>query len=131
VVKNCIRKLNYLFYLIATYYRTSIKRTRRNARDDMSRQVSLTRLDTDIETVGWMNLFLSRFWLIFEPVLSAQIIGQVDTVLAENTPSFLDSIRMSSFTLGTKAPSVDGIKVYPGSAPDIVVSTRKNKYELL
>ncbi|KAI7888150.1 C2 domain-containing protein [Mucor mucedo] len=104
----------------ATYYRTSIKRTRRNARDDMSRQVSLTRLDTDIETVGWMNLFLSRFWLIFEPVLSAQIIGQVDTVLAENTPSFLDSIRMSSFTLGTKAPSVDGIKVYPGSAPDIV-----------
>ncbi|GAA5810280.1 hypothetical protein MFLAVUS_003700 [Mucor flavus] len=104
----------------ATYYRTSIKRTRRNARDDMSRQVSLTRLETDVETVGWMNLFLSRFWLIFEPVLSAQVIGQVDTILAENTPSFLDSIRMSSFTLGTKAPSVDGIKVYPTSAPDVV-----------
>ncbi|KAG2237442.1 hypothetical protein INT48_009571, partial [Thamnidium elegans] len=104
----------------ATYYRTSIKRTRRNARDDMSRQVSLTRLETDVETVGWMNLFLSRFWLIFEPVLSAQVIGQVDTILAENTPSFLDSIRMSSFTLGTKAPSVDGVKVYPTSAPDVV-----------
>ncbi|CEP18365.1 hypothetical protein [Parasitella parasitica] len=104
----------------ATYYRTSIKRTRRNARDDMQRQVSLNRLETDEETVGWINHFLDRFWLIFEPALSAQIIGQVDAVLAENTPSFLDSIRMSSFTLGTKAPSVDGIKVYPGTAPDVV-----------
>lgn len=88
----------------------------------MQRLVSLNRLETDVETVGWMNLFMSRFWLIFEPVLSAQVIGQVDAILAENTPSFLDSIRMSSFTLGTKAPSVDGIKVYPSSAPDVVVS---------
>lgn len=111
-----------VYFLIATYYRTSIKRTRRNARDDMQRLVSLNRLETDVETVGWMNLFMSRFWLIFEPVLSAQVIGQVDAILAENTPSFLDSIRMSSFTLGTKAPSVDGIKVYPSSAPDVVVS---------
>ncbi|CAO0794356.1 unnamed protein product [Mucor circinelloides] len=86
----------------------------------MQRQVSINRLETDEETVGWMNHFLDRFWLIFEPALSAQIIGQVDAILAENTPSFLDSIRMSSFTLGTKAPSVDGIKVYPGTAPDVV-----------
>jgi Ca2+-dependent lipid-binding protein len=113
---------------IATYYRTSIKRTRRNARDDMQRQVSLNRLETDIETVGWMNHFLDRFWLIFEPALSAQVIGQVDAVLSENTPSFLDSIRMSSFTLGTKAPRVDGIKVYPGTAPDVVVSLFVNNW---
>ncbi|RCI05087.1 hypothetical protein CU098_011999 [Rhizopus stolonifer] len=104
----------------ATYYRTSIKRTRRNARDDMERQVALNKLESDAETAGWMNHFLDRFWLIFEPTLSAQIIGQVDAVLSENTPSFLDSIRLSSFTLGTKAPRVDSVKVYPGSAPDIV-----------
>ncbi|KAG1446953.1 hypothetical protein G6F56_009414 [Rhizopus delemar] len=104
----------------ATYYRTSIKRTRRNARDDIQRQVSLNRMETDVETVHWMNHFLDRFWLIFEPALSAQIIGQVDAVLSENTPSFLDSIRMSSFTLGTKAPRVDGVKVLTGSAPDTI-----------
>ncbi|KAI8973424.1 C2 domain-containing protein [Mycotypha africana] len=105
----------------ATYYRTSIKRTRRNMRDDIQREVTTNRLDTDIETVGWMNHFLDRFWLIFEPVLSAQVIGQVDAILSENTPSFLDSIRLSTFTLGTKAPSIDGVKVYPSSAPDTVV----------
>lgn len=88
----------------------------------MQRLVSLNRLETDVETVGWMNLFLSRFWLIFEPVLSAQVIEQVDALLAENTPAFLDSIRLSTFTLGTKAPRVEGIKVYPSSAPDVVVS---------
>jgi Ca2+-dependent lipid-binding protein len=93
----------------------------------MQRQVSLNRLETDIETVGWMNHFLDRFWLIFEPVLSAQVIGQVDAILSENTPSFLDSIRMSSFTLGTKAPRIDGIKVYPGTAPDVVVKTPLKK----
>ncbi|KAI7907367.1 C2 domain-containing protein [Cokeromyces recurvatus] len=104
----------------ATYYRTSIKRTRRNVRDDMQRQMSLNKLETDIETVGWMNHFLDKFWLIFEPVLSAQIISQVDAVLIENTPSFLDSIRLSTFTLGTKPPHVNGIKVYPSTAPDVV-----------
>ncbi|KAI9258242.1 C2 domain-containing protein [Sporodiniella umbellata] len=104
----------------ATYYRTSIKRTRRNARDDIQRQVSLNRMETDTETVHWMNHFLDRFWLIFEPSLSAQIIGQVDAVLSENTPSFLDSIRMSTFTLGTKAPRVDSVKVLTGSAPDTI-----------
>ncbi|KAI8338841.1 C2 domain-containing protein [Blakeslea trispora] len=104
----------------ATYYRTSIKRTRRNARDDMQRQVALNKLESDSETVDWMNHFLDRFWLIFEPVLSAQVIGQVDAILSENTPSFLDSIRLSSFTLGTKAPRINSIKTYPGSDPDVV-----------
>ncbi|KAI8976019.1 C2 domain-containing protein [Pilobolus umbonatus] len=104
----------------ATYYRTSIKRTRRNARDDIERQVSLNRLYNSQETVGWLNLFLGRFWLIFEPILSAQVIDQVDSILNENCPSFLDSIRLTSFTLGTKAPRVDGVQVYPGTAPDII-----------
>lgn len=123
-VTNC--NIGLTLVTLATYYRTSIKRTRRNARDDIQRQVSLNRMETDIETVNWMNHFLDRFWLIFEPALSAQIIGQVDAILSENTPSFLDSIRMSSFTLGTKAPRVDGVKVLTGSAPDTIV--RKHDY---
>ena len=87
----------------------------------MQRQVALNRLESNTETVDWMNHFLDRFWLIFEPVLSAQVIGQMDAILSENTPSFLDSIRLSSFTLGTKAPRINSIKIYQGSDPDIVV----------
>jgi Ca2+-dependent lipid-binding protein len=92
----------------------------------MQRIVSMNQLETDVESLEWLNCFLQKFWLIFEPVLSAQVIGQVDTLLSENTPSFLDSIRMSSFTLGTKAPRIDGVKSYPKTSPDVVV--KKNYF---
>ncbi len=36
----------------------------------------------------------ARFWLIYEPVLSATVIATVDSILVANCPSFLDSIRM-------------------------------------
>ncbi|KAL0092399.1 C2 domain-containing protein [Phycomyces blakesleeanus] len=105
---------------LATYYQTSIRRTRRAVRDDIEREMMLTHLDTDAESVDWMNLFLARFWLIYEPILSAQIIGTADTILAQNTPSYLDSIRLSSFTLGTKAPRIESIKTYPKTEPNVV-----------
>ncbi|KAI9485092.1 C2 domain-containing protein [Zychaea mexicana] len=105
----------------ATYYQTSIRRLRRNIRDDMEREVSSNRLETDIESADWINHFVTRFWLIYEPVLSAQIIGTADAILIENTPSFLDSIRLTTFTLGTKPFRINGIKTYPKTEPNVVV----------
>ncbi|KAI7867816.1 C2 domain-containing protein [Spinellus fusiger] len=105
---------------LATYHQTNMRRLRRNTRDDINREMSINRLETDEESVDWMNHFLSRFWLIYEPVLSAQIIGTADAILVESTPSFLDSIRLSTFTLGTKAPRIDGIKTYPRTEPNVV-----------
>lgn len=64
---------------------------------------------------------MSKFWLIYEPVLSSTVVGIVDGILVDQTPSFLDSIRLTTFTLGTKAPRVESIKSYPKSDPDIVV----------
>ena len=65
---------------------------------------------------------MSKFWLIYEPVLSSMVIGIVDGILVDQTPSFLDSIRLTTFTLGTKAPRVESIKSFPKSDPDVVVS---------
>lgn len=62
------------------------------------------------ESVMWMNSALARFWAIYEPVLSATIISTVDAILVQNCPSFLDSIRLTTFTLGTKAPKVDFVR---------------------
>lgn len=62
------------------------------------------------ESVMWMNSALTRFWAIYEPVLSATIISTVDAILVQNCPSFLDSIRLTTFTLGTKAPKVDFVR---------------------
>lgn len=66
-------------------------------------------------------VYLEKFWLIIEPVLCAQVIEQVDTVLSDNCPSFLDSLRLTTFTLGTKPPRIDAVKTFRNTERDIVV----------
>jgi Ca2+-dependent lipid-binding protein len=105
----------------ATYYKTSIQRVRRYARDDIQRELLKTRLATEHESADWLNNFLDRFWLMYEPQLSKSIVGSVDLILQASTPSFLDSLRLSTFTLGTKAPRIDRVRTFPRSEPDIVM----------
>ncbi|WAQ89720.1 hypothetical protein PtA15_11A411 [Puccinia triticina] len=107
--------------ICTTYYTTSIRRLRKNVRGDISRELAKQRLYQDHETVDWLNNFLNRFWLIYEPVLSATIVASVDQILVASTPSFLESIRMSTFTLGSKAPRIDFIRSHPETENDVVV----------
>lgn len=104
-----------------TYYRTSLRRVRRNFRDDIIRQLAKDRLETDSETIEWMNSFLVKFWPIFAPNLATSVIQSVDQVLSTSTPSFLDSMRMAEFTLGTKPPRMEHVKTYPRMEDDIVM----------
>jgi Ca2+-dependent lipid-binding protein len=62
--------------------------------------------------------------LIAEPAISAQVVGTADAILVENTPSFLDSIRLTTFTMGTKGPRIEGVKSYPKTDPNVVVSKK-------
>ncbi|KAI8059246.1 C2 domain-containing protein [Gongronella butleri] len=105
---------------LATYYQTSTRRLRQSVRDDMQRELSLRQLETDNETVNWMNYFVGRFWLIIEPYVCEQVVANADKVLSENCPSFLDSLRLSTFTLGTKSPRFEFVKSYPNTDPNIV-----------
>ena len=104
-----------------TYYRTSIRRVRRNFRDDITRELAKTRLETDNESLEWMNSFLVKFWPIFAPNLATSVIQSVDQVLSTSTPAFLDSMRMDFFTLGTKPPRMEHVKTYPRMEDDIVM----------
>jgi Ca2+-dependent lipid-binding protein len=49
----------------ATYYKTSIQRVRRNARDDIQRELVKTRLLNEHESAEWMNNFLDVNMSIF------------------------------------------------------------------
>jgi Ca2+-dependent lipid-binding protein len=111
----------FILAIASTYYRTSIKRVRRRVRDDILRESAKQRLETDFETTEWLNTFLLKFWIIYEPVLSATIVASVDQVLSTQTPAFLDSLRLSKFTLGTKPPRVEQVKTYPKSEEDVVL----------
>ncbi|ORY86393.1 hypothetical protein BCR37DRAFT_219764 [Protomyces lactucae-debilis] len=110
-----------LMAICSTYYRTSIRAQRRNARDDIVRSLAKQRLETEVETVDWMNTFLDKFWVIYEPVLSASIIASVDQVLATTAPAFLESMRLARFSLGTKPPRMEHVKSYPQVEDDIVL----------
>ncbi|KAJ5312997.1 hypothetical protein PENANT_c018G11795 [Penicillium antarcticum] len=105
----------------STYYRTSIRRVRRNFRDDISREMSKQRLETDTESLEWINSFLVKFWPIYAPVLCDTIINSVDQVLSTSTPAFLDSLRLKTFILGTKPPRLEHVKTYPKTEPDTVI----------
>lgn len=96
-------------------------RTRRNSRDDIQRELVKIRLASEHETADWINNFLDRFWLIYEPVLSATVVSSVDQVLSTNCPAFLDSIRLTTFTLGTKAPRIDKVRTFPKTDDDVVM----------
>ena len=116
----------WIFIILAfcnTYYSTSMVRTRRRARDDIQRELVKTRLSAEheIESAEWLNNFLDRFWLIYEPVLSKTIVASVDQILSQSCPPFLDSLRLSTFTLGTKAPRVDKVKTFPRTEDDVVL----------
>lgn len=104
----------------ATYYNASMRRTRQRARDDISRELAKKHMMSENETAGWINQFLRRFWLIYEPVLSATIISTVDAILVQQCPAFLDSIRLTTFTLGTKAPQIDFVRTFPATEDDVV-----------
>ena len=116
--------LAWVFLIMATcgtYYRTSIRRVRRNFRDDINRELAKHRLDTDTESLEWINSFMVKFWPIFQPVLAETIINSVDQVLSTSTPAFLDSLRMKTFTLGSKPPRMEHVRTYPKVEDDIVL----------
>ncbi|TVY47004.1 Tricalbin [Lachnellula occidentalis] len=116
--------LAWLFIVMATcgtYYRTSIRRVRRNFRDDINRELAKHRLETDTESLEWINSFMVKFWPIFQPVLAETIINSVDQVLSTSTPAFLDSLRMKTFTLGSKPPRMEHVKTYPKAEDDVVL----------
>lgn len=116
--------LAWIFIIMAfcsTYYRTSLRRVRRNFRDDINREMAKQRLETDTESLEWINSFLVKFWPIYAPVMCDTIINSVDQVLSISTPAFLDSLRLKTFVLGTKPPRLEHVKTYPKTEPDTVI----------
>ncbi|KAL4771021.1 hypothetical protein BDW60DRAFT_71742 [Aspergillus nidulans var. acristatus] len=116
--------LAWVFIIMAacgTYYRTSIRRVRRNFRDDVNREMAKQRLETDTESLEWINSFLVKFWPIYAPVMCDTIINSVDQVLSTSTPAFLDSLRLKTFILGSKPPRLEHVKTYPKTEVDTVI----------
>lgn len=115
--------LGWLFIVLAftaTAYTSSVRRMQRNATDDVDREAAMKRIVTDQETLEWLNSFLVKFWIIYEPVLSETVIGVANQVMAGAAPGFVESLSLKEFTLGTKPPRIEHVKSEPTSAADVV-----------
>lgn len=113
--------LSLVFVLLCTssVYRTEYRRFNRNIRDDMNRIASSNRLENELETMEWLNSFLDKFWVIYMPALSEQVLFQANEVMKDLAPGFgIDKLSLTKFTLGSKAPRVDSIKSYTRKGHD-------------
>ncbi|EJT98006.1 tricalbin [Dacryopinax primogenitus] len=114
----------WIFLLMATcgtYYSVSNERMRGRARDDIRRELVKNRAPVEPESAEWINSFLERFWLIYENVLSTTVVQSVEAQLAVNTPPMVESMHLTTFILGNKAPRIDMVKTYPKTEDDVVL----------
>lgn len=71
------------------------------------------------ETVEWMNYILSKFWKVAEPVISSDIYQNVNRELLKVCPPFLNNLKLTEFTLGSRAPIIEQV-TYHSSKDDSV-----------
>lgn len=71
----------------------------------------------DYEKTVWINTILERLWPYIDASASAKVDEIVGPLMEKNKPKFLKDLRLDKFTLGTTAPQLNGIKVYPGTGP--------------
>ncbi|KAI8138974.1 hypothetical protein BJV82DRAFT_628590 [Fennellomyces sp. T-0311] len=107
-------------FVLATYFQASTRRYRRNERNNLQRDLSKMSMEADEEPVEWMNAFLGKFWLIFEPVLCSLILENLDAVIGEYLPTFVESVKLTTLTLGTKPFRIESVKTYQNTDPDTV-----------
>ncbi|GAA5802769.1 hypothetical protein HPULCUR_008244 [Helicostylum pulchrum] len=106
---------------IGSYFELGLKRLKIRTTDDIKREFAKVTLESSkFENVEWLNSFIQRFWLIFEPLLSAYVIENIDTYLVDYLPGFLDSVRLTTFTLGSKPFRVDHVKSFTDTKSDTV-----------
>lgn len=97
------------------------RRLKQRAYDEIRRVLVKTYLINEMETVDWLNNFLNRFWPLSEPYLSWTIVMAIDRVLSTNTPTFIDDMRISTFTLGNRAPRIESARISSDTEDGVVV----------
>ena len=113
--------LGLVFFGTTSVYNAEYRRFNRNIRDDLKRITVVETMSGKVETTLWLNSFLSKFWVIYMPILSQQVKDFTNPILAGVVPGYgIDALTLEEFTLGSKAPAIKGIKSYTKAGKDVV-----------
>lgn len=111
----------FVFFCSGSVFASEYRRYINCARDDLKRTTVEETLFQRTETTLWLNSFLSKFWVIYMPVLSQQVKDIANPTLAGVAPGYgIDALSLDEFTLGTKSPSIKGIKSNTKGGKDVV-----------
>ncbi len=69
--------------------------------------------NSDVERVHWLNGVLQRLWQSISVSTKKIIIASVQPLLDSYRPSFITSLDITKFDLGTNAPRITGIRLVP------------------
>lgn len=101
-------------------YRHEFRRFNVNIRDDMQRVYAADHLEQKLESMHWLNNFLSKFWVIYMPALSDMVIQSTNEILKSvEPPPPINKLSLDHSTLGSKAPKVDSIKSFTKLGADL------------
>ena len=107
IYRTDIKKPRYLSWL----YKMNIDRLRYKLKAKTVRDLKIGFLDSDHETLEWLNGLFSRLWSNFEAEVSEQIKDQISVVLDGLKISGFDEFRLSKFTLGSQVLSLSAISL--------------------
>ncbi|KAI9340576.1 hypothetical protein BDR26DRAFT_353408 [Obelidium mucronatum] len=110
-----------IMFFVNGAYRRNMQRVKGKVGVETARILGLKKLENDTETVEWFNQFLKKFWVQYEPSLSASLKNTIDPILASSKPAFLDDLALTVFTLGSEAPRIDQIKTIMLTSDDVLV----------
>ncbi|QLL32432.1 hypothetical protein HG536_0C06010 [Torulaspora globosa] len=113
--------LGFIFFCSGSVFASEYRRFTDSARDDLKRITVEETLFEKTETTLWLNSFLSKFWVIYMPVLSQQVKDVANPTLAGAAPGYgIEALSLEEFTLGSKSPSIKGIKSNTKAGKDII-----------
>lgn len=114
-----------VFFVMLTcsiIYRSSVRKYREQLREEAQREFSIKQIETDYETIDWLNVTIEKFWYFLEPLISQIVCQQVNaTLITLPIPGFIKQIWVDSFTAGTKPFRIEMVKTLSGTRDDVVV----------
>ena len=111
-----------IMIVFSLLYRASIRKYRALVREQVQREFSIKTIESDYETMDWLNNFLEKFWVFLEPSISQIVCDQANPILASSpAPAFIKKLWIDSFSAGTKPPRIEQVKTLQGTNDDIVV----------
>jgi len=102
--------INIIFF--STIYAFAGRILTKKYENKMRSEVQKQQLDTNQESIEWLNFLLQKIWGTIEPVAADMVPGIVDSILKDSCPSFLHSIRLTKFSLGSEAPRLESVECF-------------------